>query len=139
MVVTIAAVALIGAADIFVPRGLNDALGPRLVPIVVGAALAVLGAILGIRAWISDAAAPPDPGSLVVVGVLIAAMLGFLVLFQLAGFIVTCVLFLGSLFWYLGEQRWWLVLLSAATVSVVVYVLFADLLNVNLPTGPWGF
>lgn len=137
-VAALGAVGLVAALDIFLPTGLNDALGPRTFPIVISTMLMALGATLTVRSLVRQRTAPPDFGALPTLLVLSVAVAVYLGLFGVLGFMLATVLFLAVVFVYLGERRIWLALVVAVALAVAITVGFTSGLNVALPRGPFG-
>ncbi|MBQ7535482.1 MAG: tripartite tricarboxylate transporter TctB family protein [Stomatobaculum sp.] len=65
--------------------------------------------------------------------VFIAASILYYILLPLLHFIPATILYLAGLFIYLGERKWWKILLLSAITAGMVYVLFGMGLNVRLP------
>ena len=132
-------VGLVAALDIFVPTGSADILGPRTFPITISALLVILGATLSIRALLRSEPVLPDIGRASTLLVMSAALAGYLVLFGLLGFLLSTVVFLAGLFFYLGERKIWIGLLAAVVLAVAIDAAFSIGLNVALPRGLLGF
>lgn len=82
--------------------------------------------------------APEEKGSgekknLLGVLVMVGAALVYYALMPVLTFIPATVLFLLALFLYLGERKWWKLLLLSGVTTGVIYVLFGIALNVRLP------
>ncbi|MQA82572.1 MAG: tripartite tricarboxylate transporter TctB family protein [Streptosporangiales bacterium] len=118
---------------------LSDPLGPRAFPIGLGAAALVLGALLAISARTEGVAGAADTGRRRTVAVLAGAIVLYVALLIPLGYPLTTVVFLGLLFRYLGERRWWACAAIAVPVTAALYLGFAYGLGVALPTGPLGF
>lgn len=71
--------------------------------------------------------------NLIGVLVLVAAALIYYILMPILTFIPSTVLFLAALFIYLGERKWWKILLLSGITTAAIYVLFGIALNVRLP------
>lgn len=138
-VIALGVVGGIATLDIFVPRGISGFLGPRTFPLAVATALLVLGALLVIRTVIRPRPSQDSVGSMRTLTVLSGAVVGYLVLFQTLGFLLSTFIMLSGMFTYLGERRFWLSATVAAALSVLITIGFRDGLNVALPTGPFGF
>lgn len=138
-VVALGAMALYGAFQIFEPRLTREDLGPRAFPLTIGGILVVLGAVLIARVLLRPSTGERvDFGSRPALAVTAAAIVGFIVVLPVAGFLLASSLFLTLLFIYLGERRIWLTLLIAIAVSAAIYVGFRYGLHVNLPRGIVG-
>ncbi|SDN96536.1 putative tricarboxylic transport membrane protein [Cryobacterium flavum] len=129
----------IGSLQIFEPRGISGFLGPRTFPIAVSMAMLVLGLTVLVRGIVKPRAPEESVGSVRELGVLCSAIVVYLVIFPLLGFVTSTFLLLSGLFSYLGERRYWLSAIVAAVLSVLTFLCFSSGLNVALPTGPFGF
>ncbi|GAB2807832.1 tripartite tricarboxylate transporter TctB family protein [Streptomyces chlorus] len=118
--------------------------GPRTVPVVVGAGLLVVAALLAVdvlRGGRGQAEAGEDvdlsePADWRTVLLLTGVFLGSAVLIEPLGFPVAgALLFWGAAF-ALGSRRFDRDPLIAAVVSLVAYTVFNNLLGVPLPGGP---
>lgn len=70
-------------------------------------------------------------------GILIVVIASFLL--EPLGFMVTCFLLLASYGFLLGDRKYWRLLLVALLVTLVLYICFGVLLQVNLPRGTVPF
>ncbi|WP_232662062.1 tripartite tricarboxylate transporter TctB family protein [Pseudonocardia sp. TRM90224] len=120
--------------------------GPALFPGLVGGLLVLFGLVLAVRSAVrrrEDAAGaqdvPPDStprsrlNALAVLGYIVA----YLLLADLLGFALTTAPLLFLLMWLLGVRPW-VAALSAVATTVLVVLMFQQLLLVPLPTGPLG-
>ena len=84
---------------------------------------------------IAEAAAGEEGGKKNTKGALvfIAASILYYVVLPLIHFIPATILYLAGLFIYLGERKWWKILLLSVITAGAVYVLFGMGLNVRLP------
>ena len=71
--------------------------------------------------------------NLIGVLVLVAAALVYYILLPILTFIPATLLFLLVLSVYLGERKWWKLLLLSGLTTAAIYVLFGIALNVRLP------
>lgn len=63
------------------------------------------------------------------------ALLGvYIVTLPVAGFDLGSFIFLALALYIQGERRWWVLLGSGALVSILITLVFVELLNVRLPT-----
>lgn len=69
------------------------------------------------------------PGVLIV----IAAALAYYVLMPILHFIPATMLFLAALFLYMGERKWWRLILLTVLTTAAIYLLFGVALRVRLP------
>lgn len=136
--ILIGGICIYGAQDIFVPLMMSDMLGPRTFPFGVGAALALLGILIMLRA-VLQGGPEADVGNLGVLGALVIASIIYVLAFIPLGYLVSTTLFLAFLFYYLGERRHWLTAIVAVGMAVGIYIGFYRLLNVALPQGLFGF
>lgn len=70
-------------------------------------------------------------------GILVVVIAAFLL--EPLGFIVTCFLLLVAYGFLLGDRKYWRLLLVALLVTLVLYICFGVLLQVNLPRGTVPF
>jgi putative tricarboxylic transport membrane protein len=132
-------VGLIGAQDIFIPRGLTDFLGPRTFPLAVSGALVLLGGALVGRALLRRRQATSENSlRLSALLVLVGSIGAFIALMEPLGFLLSAFGLLAGLFFYLGERRVWLAAGVAAAVAAAITYGFSAGLNVALPQGPFG-
>lgn len=116
--------------------------GPQAVP-VASAAIILAGAAAGVvLEWrqVQPEVSPDAPGRVALI--VAAATVGFLVLMTVAGYVASTALFLAGISWYLDRQRRHPPLahaLVAVTAALALWYVFGRLLEVVLPTGPWGF
>lgn len=139
LVAVAGAVSIAGGLQIPDSGQLSDPLGPRAFPLGLGVAALVLGALLAIRSRFDGAAGAADTGRRRTVAVLLGAIVVYVGLLIPLGYPITTVVFLGLLFRYLGERRWWVCAAIAIPVTAALYFGFAYGLGVALPTGPLGF
>jgi putative tricarboxylic transport membrane protein len=136
----VAIVVLFQAQNIFVPRFFSGVIGPDVFPFSAAYALAVVGGFLIVRTLRrphdeiqkteQPLGAPRRPL------LILACLIGlYLLAFEVLGFVLSTFLFLALVFRFLGEQKIWKIALISAVTSGVVMLIFAELLNVNLPMG----
>lgn len=143
-------VALLGGAVLWIAGGWQPmagmAYGPGFFPGLIGAGLVICGAALvigGLRARLAGRGGPPlrldawwgRPLALARAGAVIAAVIGYLLLAPLLGFLLTLFLVAIGLFAILAV-RWWLALLLALVTPAVLFYVFGTLLRIPLPRGP---
>jgi putative tricarboxylic transport membrane protein len=121
--------------------------GPAAVPLPVGVALGVVGALLLVDARrklprVDSSAGAGEPwqprGGLRVLG-LVAALVGFALLLPLLGYVVTSTALFAAAALLLGAPRDWRVIAWGWALSAVVFLVFDRLIGLTLPAGPWGF
>jgi putative tricarboxylic transport membrane protein len=135
---SLGAVFLYDALNIFEPAALSDMLGPRTFPIGLSASLTLLGAIVLVRV-LAQGGLPADVGDKKVLFAVIAAVVVYGVAFRPLGYLTSTVLFLAFQFYYLGERRHWVTAIVSVGVTLALYMAFAQVLHVELPVGPLGF
>jgi hypothetical protein len=129
----------------------EDDPGPRAMPIAISLFLIAGGLVQVAATWLSriwpgkarpagDQAreASGTRRGLLNVFVLIGALLGFLLLVKVVGFLASTFLFALLMTWWL-EARWWHALLFAVALVLVIYVLFVHMFEVALPEGLFGY
>lgn len=65
----------------------------------------------------------------------IILLIGYIALLTYLGFLVTTTIFLSLLVWTLGYQSVWKVSLFGVSVSILVFILFRNFMNIALPYG----
>ncbi|HWP50054.1 MAG TPA: tripartite tricarboxylate transporter TctB family protein [Clostridia bacterium] len=76
---------------------------------------------------------PTGEQKLTGVFVVIGISLFYYLVMPLLTFVPSTLLFLLALFIYLGERKWWKLLLLSGATTAAIYVLFGIMLNVRLP------
>lgn len=136
--------ALVRASSIRVPIA-SGALGPRTLPYIVGALLLVVGVatIVGIlrgergEAEVSEDVDPDGKTNWLTVGILIALFVVHAFLIQPFGWPVAgAVLFIGAA-WTFGAKPRWRAAVGGVLLALLVQIVFAGLLGVSLPPGPF--
>lgn len=123
--------------------------GPRVFPIAIGVALALASLALlvkGLREAPGDEGGDPaEPveeeddtlaQSPTRLGVIIALLFGYILLFVPLGYMISTFLFVSAITMYLDSRHWIRNLVYAILFPLVVYLVFTELLRVTLPTGP---
>jgi putative tricarboxylic transport membrane protein len=152
LIITTLGVAYWHAAGALPEPLLKQAVGPGAFPRLIAGALVVLGALLVLGPLVrrragrateppvtADEEAGPAP-DFRTMGLVMLGLVVYVVLFERLGFIVSTIIFMAWEVAVMEVERWrWL---RAAPVvvllPVVLYVLFAKILGVTLPTGPLG-
>jgi hypothetical protein len=65
-----------------------------------------------------------------------AMLLVYVLLFDLAGFLLSTAAFLSAGFWLLGVRPWWKIGLYAVIFTAATFYIF-NILDVRLPAGEW--
>jgi len=125
--------------------GMEGAPGPRAFPLLVGEILGVLGLIMTAFSWVS-----PEPGAksprfdpvrsdeVAIVGSGLVLCLAYAFLMDKLGFLVATPIVVGlALRVVLGLRGWLRIALVAAGLTLGCYVVFAMLMQANLPQGDW--
>jgi hypothetical protein len=125
---------------------LSDAVGPAGLPRIYGAALAVVGAAIGVTAWtrqrLGTAVDPrpdgPNAARQVARGAgAIAIGIGYLAIVSVTGYPFAMALMIAAMAVFQGERLSLRVLLVAVAGAAALYVLFDIVLGVRLPA-PWN-
>ena len=113
------------------PAGLSGGFGAEAFPRLV---LGVIAALAMLLAFIPPAAAT-QPRMPRIVYLTAGALLAFMALVPLAGMLPAMFLFQLGLAYLWGERRHWLLLLSAAAMTAVIWLIFVRGFGVQLPKG----
>jgi len=119
-----------------VPLGGLRMPGAGFFPLLLGVTLGIFSLMLLGTSLLNPAAGSPDvrperPEVLYLVGSIFAAV----VLFELAGFLLTMVLFTAVVMKALGSLSWVTAIVLAVVGSVTAYVVFSRVLQIALPSG----
>lgn len=112
-----------------------EPVGPKAFPLLTAAIIAICGLILVIKG--GGVVAPNGPGinrGLVLIGV---TLLGYALLFQPLGFILSTLLMVVPIAMIFGA-KWWQGLITGAVLAVSAFLLFDRVLAVVLPKGVLG-
>jgi putative tricarboxylic transport membrane protein len=112
----------------------SQALGPQMMPFAVGALLAALGALTvaaGLRGE-TPTREPDDPAAVIWIAGGIAAML---LLIKTAGFVPACAVLFAATARAFGSTRPAVDLGIGAVMAVIIFVFFAKVLGLTLPSG----
>ena len=129
-----------GYAQTFPPMpGQN--IGPSLFPTVIGIGLALAGGVLAVSGlkrrdtpWLEIDAWARTPRALARVALVIVVLIGYTVVVDPLGFLLTGVLLLLVLFAAFGARRVWIVPLAIG-VTFAIHYCFYTVLGVALPRG----
>ena len=127
------AVALFAATFWFdkMPEGITRGFGAELFPRLVLGTIAVMAVVLAITSPGGEAL-PPIPAMVYWTA---AALLVFMGLVPVVGMLPAMALFLLGLGYLWGERRYWLLVLSAALMTGVIWAVFVRGFGVQLPKG----
>ena len=134
-----AAVYLYLAWQLPVPRYATSST-PGFVPLVLGTimmglCLALLGKALLARDPESDAPVEFSAASLAKIALALLALVGYALLLDTLGFVLTSFLFLVSVTPLFGRVPWWMWLGVPAGVVVAAHIVFVVVLRLRLPSG----
>ncbi|WP_304454471.1 tripartite tricarboxylate transporter TctB family protein [Nocardiopsis sp. YSL2] len=73
------------------------------------------------------------------IGLFVGALVAYIAVFELLGFILSTALYLGSMTWYLGYRRHLVNAVVALTLPIAFYAGMTWGLDVTLPSGPLPF
>src|SRR3990170_4539056 len=114
----------------------SEALGPATFPLMIGGMMLLLSTALFVQSF--RAAPRPGPAWAGIGGAvaLWALLLGYAIVFDLAGFILSTAAFLLGGLLLLGVRPWWKAVLYAVLFTAATWYVF-NLLDVRLPRGEW--
>ena len=133
---------IIDAGTIAIP-GSSNTVGPRFFPYLVGAATAVVGALLAVRVLRGDQG-PPEGGEDVdpdaktswrAVVIISVAFLAHALLINVVGWPLAVTAMFGVVAWALGARGIIRPLVAGAVTSVLIWLVFVKALGVVLPGG----
>jgi putative tricarboxylic transport membrane protein len=119
------------------PQGSASLPGPGMLPLTLGVLLALSSVVL-IALGRGSGGEPVAIGHRHVACALLAVLAAGL-LWEPAGFLITCTLFLFVLLWTLSPLGWWRSLIAAVAAAAATRFIFQNLLNVVLPALPFAF
>ncbi len=120
--------------------------GPGLYPFLLGILLCILvipvcvGSLMKRKLSAqgeSEAKPSESKANLTKLTIPIFSLIGYFLLLEFFGFLITSFLFLLGLFWYGHPRQWRLVLLFPFFVVIASYFIFQVLLQVPFPPGLW--
>lgn len=117
--------------------------GPGFFPLGLGMILAILSLGLlwdGINPRKKDKPSPfKDPKRTLTAGLAILALVGYALLITKLGYLLTTFLLVLFLMGVVARDKVRTTLLTALGVTLLLYLIFQVGLDLNLPTGPFGF
>jgi hypothetical protein len=69
----------------------------------------------------------------------LVALLIYVRLMPLAGYLISTFLLMSFLFWIVRGKKWWWVLISSFLTTLITYYVFSVWLKAQFPEGPFGF
>lgn len=140
MLVCLALFAWVNASDL--PIGTLHQPGAGFLPKHLALLMAALGALLFVRGCRTRAGSVAglwsDRTSLARVGGMLAALIGYVLVVETAGYLLTTAALFFVLLRWIGRQGWVVTLTVAVLASGGSYFLFARWLMVSLPGGAWA-
>jgi putative tricarboxylic transport membrane protein len=115
----------------------DDWQGARLMPVVVGVVLVVLG-LAHLRAPGEPTPVAWDPGARRRVLAMFATLALYVAGLPVIGFVAATALFILILLLWLGDFSWPVTLATTMTVAVASHLVFQRWLGMPLPSGPFG-
>ena len=132
--------------------------GPRDIPILIGAILAALGLALAWQGWRAKPAPRLDPPAVMdapgskldapgtggpatdwlPLGAIGVGLVQQILLFELLGFVPTAAILFFCVAWGFGSRRYLRDIVIAILLALVAYVGFVHMLGLNLPAGILG-
>ncbi len=122
----------------------GDAVGPQFFPALVGCGLLLSGVLLMVEAWRKPATAgqfrfaSPQDGARkvqIILAVMTVWTIVYYAAFEPVGYIPSTIVYLFCLLSYFNRTAWWKNALYTLGFTAVSYLIFADFLNVVLPSG----
>lgn len=117
----------------------SDRLGPTFFPRVLATILALLAAVLIVRALSGRSDPTPlPPVRAARLFAVVALTLVWALLLPRAGFLIATPPLLGAVMWTLGLRHWRGLIGVSLGMTLVLYLMFVRALRVLLPMGPFG-
>lgn len=130
-----------GIANIQVPQ-VEDALGPRSFPILLGVALLIAAGMLFFESRSTTKAGSKDKSAAIpqahhfpLVAAVAAVIVVYFLAFEPLGYVLSTSIFLCSLILYFYRGSRLTALCSAVGFAIVTYLVFTKLLGARLPSG----
>ncbi|MGL4173272.1 MAG: tripartite tricarboxylate transporter TctB family protein [Actinomycetota bacterium] len=124
----------------------NSGIGPRFLPYVVGSMLIVLGVLLMIELHRGRLGKPEDgedvdlrrPTDVRTLGLLVAVLSGHIAVVERVGWLIAGIFLFACSAIVLGARRPVPLIVISLALPSTAYLLFTRVLDVSLPSGPWG-
>lgn len=106
--------------------------------------LYIINGITDYREWKStkteqaEDTSSPKPFDRKIIAVIVA-MVAYVVLLNIFGFVISTLLFVAAVLFLMGERRWYLLIGIPIALVAVLYVVFRIALSIPLPIGFLGF
>lgn len=118
--------------------------GPSFLPLLLGIALTALALALLVGAVLrppgtGEGRATAGRGAAWRIGFILLALVGYTLLFERLGYLLSTALFLAFLLAAVEPQRWWIVVSVPVVSSVLSHLLFVRWLRIPFPKGLLGF
>jgi putative tricarboxylic transport membrane protein len=147
---------LIASALIKVGSAVTDPIGPARYPQLLFVLFLALSLVYLVRqvvkvvkerraadTAVAEEEAEDDPEksvSIVRPVLVVAALIGYVFVLDILGYVVATTLLLFAIHIVFGvRKKWWFALIVSIVASVILKLFFGELLLVPLPTGPWLF
>lgn len=114
------------------PDSITQGFGAELFPRLVLGVILLLCVLLAMEPAGETAPAVPITPRLFATG---AALVGYMGLLEIAGMLVSMLVFLFAVGWLWGERRIWLLLIASTTVTAAIWGLFVKGFGIPLPYG----
>jgi hypothetical protein len=140
--------AALGLTAVWASAGISEGAGghlhPRTFPFLLGVLLAVGGAGLALRAWLSRPGedkpiAWPDSRGWKYLAIALGSLALYVALSGPLGFLISTFLFITGFIWYFGRYNPLVAAAYALGVVAFIYFVFVRLLQLMLPLGPLSF
>ena len=115
--------------------------GAGFLPVSLGAILTVLCLGIALVEFVSAGNADPEPRGLAKPFRAALLFIAYIVALEYLGFFISTVFFVGAYLWWVETRNLRSTIVTSITVAVSIHLLFAGLLNVELPRGviEWNF
>lgn len=116
----------------------SDPAGPSAIPKILCVGLMILGAILAVGGFgvkVKSEKPMVTKDELVLTGCLTAACILYIVILPIIGYLLATPLLLAAILWLVGTKKPKTLILVSVIGTIVLFLLFYSLLQVNLPLG----